>query len=163
MSLSQMKWYGFCFSLQFPNCVKCNRKFDFTHRRVMKQLLKTDSKLMHYTITFANPLCAFQQLKFMFDYEIVDKIPTWNGQNNIDPIWCLFPGLWLFFLIASLQKVWNDILWFLLWPQSYASKTQFCWSCQSLWRMFTNKQTWRRILWKIFEDPMQWWVIFTVH
>lgn len=62
-----------CFSLQFPNCVKCNRKFDFTHRRVMKQLLKTDSKLNHYTITFANPLPAFQRLKFTFDYDTYMK------------------------------------------------------------------------------------------
>lgn len=59
---------------------------------------------------------------------------------------------------ASLQKMWKDILWQLLWSQSYATKTQLCWSCQSLWGMFTHSQTWRRILWKTLEDFVYWWV-----
>ena len=35
ISISGYKRLYLFLSSQFPNCVKCNRKFDFTHRRVM--------------------------------------------------------------------------------------------------------------------------------
>lgn len=34
-----LQTFALYFVLQYPNCVKCNKKFDFTHRRVMYNLV----------------------------------------------------------------------------------------------------------------------------